>query len=50
MADKKITQLNPLVSADAAIADVVAVADISANEIKEDNGLRFNDCRCQVDA
>ena len=35
MADKKITQLNQLASADVSQADVVAVADISANETRK---------------
>ena len=35
MSDKKITQLNQLVSGDAATADVVAVADVSANETRK---------------
>ena len=35
MADRKITQLNRLQSADVAQADVVAVADVSANETRK---------------
>ena len=35
MADKKITQLNPLSSASVATADVLPVADISANETRK---------------
>ena len=35
MADKKITQLNQLASADVAALDVAAVADISANETRK---------------
>ena len=35
MADRKITQLNQLASADVAQADVVAVADVSANETRK---------------
>jgi hypothetical protein len=35
MADKKITQLNPLSGAGVATADVLAVADISANETRK---------------
>ena len=35
MADKKITQLNQLPEANVATADVLAVADISANETRK---------------